>query len=64
MRTQGSTPRAGAQARGDQDTAVSTFFSTHPGIQERPREQERPLRASPGGARRTLERFTRAVASS
>lgn len=46
--------------RGEKDSALARFFSTHPATQDRLQEQERLLRDRPGG-RRNPERFARAV---
>ncbi|MBI1736192.1 MAG: M48 family metalloprotease [Candidatus Rokubacteria bacterium] len=48
-------------ARGGQDTALSRFFSTHPGLDERRGEQDRRLQERPGGGVRNAERFARSV---
>ena len=52
---------AAMASREGKDATASTFFSTHPGIPERLREQERLLAAQPSGGRRNRERFALAV---
>jgi predicted Zn-dependent protease len=48
-------------ARGGQDSATATFFSTHPGTAERRDAQTKRLASQPAGGRRNLERFGQAV---
>lgn len=55
---------AALRARGEKDSAVSTFFSTHPGTQERLAEQERKLQAQPADGKRHPERYAQAVGRS
>ncbi len=49
--------------RGGKDSALKTFFSTHPATQERLQEQERLLKDTPAGGRRNPERWSQAVAA-
>lgn len=53
---------AALQARSGRDAGLARFFSTHPGTDERLREQDEMLRGQPVG-RRNAERFVRAVAT-
>jgi len=50
------------QAQGGQPQ-LSTFFATHPGTEERLREQENQLKTVPAGGRRAAGRFETAMAS-
>jgi predicted Zn-dependent protease len=50
------------QERGGQEQNVAKFFSTHPGTDERLREQEALLQKAPAGGRRHVARFERATA--
>ena len=47
--------------RGAGDTRTATFFSTHPGTEDRVKEQEKLLADAPGRGQRTPERFANAV---
>jgi beta-barrel assembly-enhancing protease len=49
------------QARGSQP-AIAQFVSTHPGVEDRLREQEKLLTQAPAGGRRNVARFEQAIA--
>jgi predicted Zn-dependent protease len=49
--------------RGAGDTRTATFFSTHPGTEDRMKEQEKLLAAAAGRGQRNPDRFAKAVAS-
>lgn len=49
------------QARGSQP-AIAQFVSTHPGVEDRLREQEKLLAQAPAGGRRNVARFEQATA--
>jgi predicted Zn-dependent protease len=49
--------------RGKTDTGLATFFSTHPGTEDRVKEQERLLAGASGRGQRNPDRFARAVAA-
>ena len=48
---------------GEREATRATFFSTHPGTQERAADLQRLAAGQPGGGRRNPERFAQAVGS-
>jgi Zn-dependent protease with chaperone function len=54
---------AALAGRGAAEAPLKTFFSTHPGIEERVKEQERLLGGVSGPGQRNPDRFAQAVAA-